>query len=88
MVVLEAEAELLDVVGTLRPPGRLAGRLNGREEKADKGPDDGDDNEQFDEREGPGSTENGGGHGGGSWKRDRMKNGRNGSNGIRHRPEE
>ena len=53
MVALEAEAELLDVVGALRPPGRLAGRLHRREEEADEGADDGDDDEKLDEGEGP-----------------------------------
>ena len=51
MVVLEAEAELLDVVGTLRAPGRLAGRLDGREQQADEHADDGDHHQQFHERE-------------------------------------
>ena len=51
VVVVDGQADLLQVVDALRAPGGLAGRLHGGQEQADQDGDDGDDDEQFDERE-------------------------------------
>ena len=51
MIVHDREAELLEVVDALAPPGRLARRLHGGEEQGDQDRDDGDDHEQFDQGE-------------------------------------
>ena len=51
MVVLDGDADLLEVVGTLSPPGCLPGRLDRRQQQRDQDPNDGDDHEQFDQRE-------------------------------------
>lgn len=49
VVVVQPEAELLEIVLALRPPGRLAGLLDRREEQSDEHADDRDDHEQFDQ---------------------------------------
>jgi hypothetical protein len=51
VVVLKGETELLEVVATLSPPGRLAGRLHRRKKECDQQPDDRDDDQQLDQRE-------------------------------------
>ena len=51
MVVVEGQADLLEVVGALDPPRRLARRLHGRQEQRDQHRDDGDDDQQLDQRE-------------------------------------
>ena len=50
-VIVDGEAELLEVVLALRPGGGLAHLLNRREQQSNQDGDDGDDDEQFDERE-------------------------------------
>ena len=50
MVVVQRQAELLEVVRTLRPPGRLAGLLYGRHEERREHRDDGDHHQQLDQR--------------------------------------
>jgi hypothetical protein len=49
--VVYSECDLLQVVGTLHPPCRLACRLNGREEQADEDADDCDNDQEFDQGE-------------------------------------
>ena len=51
VVVVQGEADLLQVVDALRPPGRLARRLDGGQEQGDQHGDDGDDDQQLDQRE-------------------------------------
>ena len=51
LVVENAEADLLHVVGAGAAAGRLTSRLDGGEEEADERADDGDDDQQLDERE-------------------------------------
>src|SRR5437762_3323790 len=51
VIVVQADAELLEVVAALRPPGRLASGLHRRQEQGDQNADDGNDDEQLDERE-------------------------------------
>jgi hypothetical protein len=51
VVVVEGQAELLEIVAAAGRAGALARRLDGRQEEADERADDGDDDEQFDERE-------------------------------------
>jgi hypothetical protein len=51
VVVLQAEAQLLQVIDALIPPGGLAGGLHGREQQGDQYGDDGDHDQQFDQRE-------------------------------------
>jgi len=51
LVIGRGDADLAQVVDTLRPPGGLAGCLHGRQEQRHEAADDGDDDEQFDERE-------------------------------------
>jgi hypothetical protein len=53
VIVLQAQAKLLDIVAATHPPGGLAGCLDGRQKEGDQHPDDGDDDEQLHEREGP-----------------------------------
>ena len=58
VVVVQRQAELLEVVLALGPVGRLADLLDGGQEQADQDRDDRDDDEQLDERErGPASHE-------------------------------
>ena len=51
LVIGDAEANLLQVVGALGPTGRLAGRLYRGEQQSNQDGDDGDDDQQFDEGE-------------------------------------
>ena len=50
-VVVHGQAQLLEIVLALGPPGRLAGRLHGRQQKCDENGDDGDDDQQLDQCE-------------------------------------
>ena len=51
VVVVDRQADLLEVVGALDAAGRLAGRLHGRQEQGDQHGDDRDDHQQLDQRE-------------------------------------
>src|SRR5262249_44729402 len=55
LVVVEGEADLLEVVHALGTPGRFPGRLDRREQKCDEDGDDGDDDQKLDEREAAGA---------------------------------
>ena len=57
---MHGQPELLQVVGALRPPRRLARRLDRGEQQSDQHRDDRDDHEQLDEGE-PAAMK--GGHG-------------------------
>ena len=46
------QAELLEVVLALRPPGRFSRRLHGRQQQPDEDADDRDDHQEFDQGEG------------------------------------
>ena len=50
-VVVDRQADLLQVVDALGAPGGLAGRLDGRQEQGNQDGDDGDDDQQLDQRE-------------------------------------
>jgi hypothetical protein len=49
---MQGDAHLLEVVGTLGSPRRLARSLDGRQQKRDEHADDRDDDKQFDESKG------------------------------------
>ena len=51
VVVHRRQGDLLEVVGALGTPCRLAGGLHGRQEQRDQDGDDRDDDQQFDQRE-------------------------------------
>jgi hypothetical protein len=51
MVVVQREADLLDVVGALRAPRRLPRRLDGGQQQGDQDNDDRDHHQQLDQRE-------------------------------------
>ena len=51
VVVVDRQAELLQVVDALGPPGGLAGRLDGGQQQGDQDGDDRDDHQQLDQRE-------------------------------------
>src|SRR5262249_32825592 len=51
LVVEDRQAELLQIVRTLRPGRRLADLLHRRQQEPDQHRDDSDDDEQLDERE-------------------------------------
>ena len=51
VVVLDCQAQLLEVVGTLDAPGRLAGRLDGGKQQGNQYGDDCDHHQQFDQGE-------------------------------------
>jgi hypothetical protein len=42
MIILQGQAELLEIADALGSPGRLAGRLHGRQQQRDQDADDGD----------------------------------------------
>jgi hypothetical protein len=46
-VVVQRQADLLEVVGALDPPRGLARRLDGRQEQADQDGDDRDHDQEF-----------------------------------------
>ena len=50
VVVVQGEADLLEVIDALRSAGGLAGGLHGRQEQRDEHANDCDDHEQLDER--------------------------------------
>ena len=52
MVVVQGDADLLQVVRALGAAGRLAGGLDGGQEQGDQHGDDGDDDQKLDQREG------------------------------------
>ncbi len=58
VVVVQSDAELLQVVLTLRPPGGFPGLLNSRQQQSDENGDDRNDNEQFDQRKSVSSVSN------------------------------
>ena len=47
---MQSKSDLLEIVGALCTPGRLAGRLHRRQQKRDENGNDGDDHQQFDQR--------------------------------------
>ena len=51
VVVVQGEADLLEVVDALRPPRRLPRRLNRRQQQGDQDGNDRDDDQQFDQSE-------------------------------------
>jgi hypothetical protein len=53
---VEAEADLMQVVGTLDPASRIAHLLDRGQEERQENCDDGDDDQEFDERETPSSA--------------------------------
>jgi hypothetical protein len=53
VVVVEGEADLLQVVDAPGPPRRLARRLDGGQQQGDQDGDDRDDHQQLDQREAP-----------------------------------
>ena len=56
LVIVQGQADLLEVVDALDPPRRLAGRLDGRQQQGDQDRDDRDHHQQFDQREGRSSS--------------------------------
>jgi len=48
---MHSQSNLLHIVDTLHPPGRLACRLHGGQEQGDQDRNDRNDHEQFDQRE-------------------------------------
>jgi hypothetical protein len=50
MVVVQRQANLLEIVLALGPAGRFASLLNCRQQQGDEYGNDGDDNQQLDER--------------------------------------
>ena len=53
MVVVQGQADLLEVVAALAAPRRLAGGLHGRQQQGDQHRDDRDDHQKFDQSESP-----------------------------------
>ena len=51
VVVVQGQAQLLQVVDALAPAGGLAGGLHGGQQQGDQHGDDGDDDQQLDQRE-------------------------------------
>ena len=51
MVIVEGQGDLLEVVGTLRAPSRLAGGLDSGQQQGDQDRDDGDDHQKLNQRE-------------------------------------
>ena len=50
-MVRQSKANILEIVGTLRPPRGLARRLDRRKQQRHEDSDDGDHDEQFNKRE-------------------------------------
>ena len=50
-VLLDPQADLVQMTLTVHPPCRLPSRLNGREQEGDQSADDGDDHQELDQRE-------------------------------------
>ena len=55
-IVMEGQANLLEVVETLQPPRGFASRLHGRQQQRNQDPDDRHDHQKFDHRESAAST--------------------------------
>src|SRR5262249_37832152 len=53
VVVVQGQADLLEVVRTLHACGGLADLLHGRQQQPDEDADDGDDDQKLDQREAP-----------------------------------
>ena len=51
MVVVQREANLLEIIDALSPPRRLAGRLHRRQQQRDQDSDDGDDDQKLNQGE-------------------------------------
>jgi hypothetical protein len=51
MIVVQGNSDLLQVVGALGAPCRLAGRLDGGQKQGDQDGDDGNDHQQFNQSE-------------------------------------
>ncbi len=49
VVMVQGQAELLEVILAAGPVGRLADHLHGRDQQADEHAEDGDDHQQLDE---------------------------------------
>ena len=49
-MIVQCQANLLEIVHARRTPPRLAGRIDGRQQQADEDADDGDHHQQFHER--------------------------------------
>ena len=62
VVVVEADAELFEVVLALRPCGRRPDLLHGRQQQADQDRNDRHDDEEFDQGEGRAGVERATGH--------------------------
>ena len=50
VVVMQRQADLLEIIAALQLPGRLPGRLDRRQQQRDQDADDGDYHQQFNER--------------------------------------
>ena len=51
MVIVQSQADLLEIIDALNSPGRLAGRLHGRKQQRDQNRDDRDHDQKLDQRE-------------------------------------
>ena len=49
MIIVQPEADLLQIVSALNPSGRLTGRLDGGQQQGDQDRDDRDDDQQLDQ---------------------------------------
>jgi hypothetical protein len=52
VVVVQSDADLLQIIGALDSPGGFSGRLDRRQQQGNQHGDNGDDDEQFDQGEG------------------------------------
>ncbi len=50
VIVVQGQPDLLQIVATLRAPGRLAGHLHRRKQQRDQDGNDGDNDQQLDQR--------------------------------------
>src|SRR5262249_14812974 len=73
VIVVDGQAELLQVVDALRPARRLAGRLHGRQQQGNQDGDDGDDDQKLDQRESSPTATHGGPPGSGVARLHRKK---------------
>src|SRR5262249_20003099 len=53
VIVMDGHSQLLQIVGTLHPVGRLAHLLHGRQKEADEHRNDGNDHQELDQGKGP-----------------------------------
>ena len=51
LVIVQCQADLLEIIGAAAAPGRLAGGLHGRKQECDQDGDDRDDDQQLDQCE-------------------------------------